>query len=369
MNKETFNRFALVLSLIVPLMVSTSSASAQGFDHRAAVSTGLNYCHLVIKHPSDAGATINGGWVSEGGGQALATVQEGKQALVALYCPSVGNTSPTGTDINGTENARPGHAWWLIPKSGESPMSITWTGNNGESERINIRWNVVPGPASSADLQAIDQQVDAVEDRVEEVESKLDQKYAGLFLGYIGGVDAAINDEPGRHGFNLMAEGYIPFWKKGWLRFLVGAQVDHQNFAVPVINAPNLQPANAYVDGSKTYAGINVGLNARPVDWFFADLRLGMGPWIMYFGTTPLSQTEAGDVFVGQATTEVALAGNLSLDAMFGYKYVFGGPFFGLHQSFTSHQTFQGMDGPDHTKTDGRILDINLGVQIAITPF
>ncbi|MGL5831087.1 MAG: hypothetical protein ACRCZE_02965, partial [Candidatus Altimarinota bacterium] len=323
MNKEIFSSIASVLTVIVVTMIS-SAASAQEFDHAAAVSPGLSYCHLTVKHPTDAGAAINGGWVSEGGGQVLATVEEGKQALVALYCPSRGSVTPSGSPIGGTENIRAGHGWWLIPSTGQSPMNIAWSGDNGQSERISIRWNVVSGPASSADLQAIDQQVDAVEDRVEVVESKLDQKHAGLFLGYIGGVDAAINDEPGRHGFNIMAEGYIPFWKKAWLRFLVGGQVDHNNFAVPVINAPNLQPANAYVDGSKTYAGINVGLNARPVDWFFADLRLGMGAWIMYFGTTPLSQTEAGDVFVGQATTEVPLAGNFGLDAMFGYKYVFG---------------------------------------------
>lgn len=366
MNKETFRSVAFVLSLIVTLMVS-SSASAQDFDHQAATSTGLSYCHLVVKHPSDAGATINGGWVSEGGGQALATVQEGKQTLVALYCPSVGTTTPTGTPTSGPANTRPGHAWWLIPSNGQAPMSIVWNGSGGESERINIRWNVVPGPASQAEVQAIDTEVEEVKKDVEEVESKLDQKYAGIFLGYIGGLDSAINDEPGRHGVNAMIEGYIPLWKRAPLRLLLGGQVDHNNFAVPVINAPNLQPANAYVDGSKTYLGVNIGLNVRPVDWFFADLRLGMGAWIMEFGTRPLSQTEAGDVFVGQATTEIPLAGNFGLDAMFGYKWIFAGPFFGLHQSFTTHQTFQGMDGPDHTKTDGRILDINLGAQMAVT--
>lgn len=365
--------FALALSFV---MVLGSSALAADFDHEAAVSPGLTNCNLVIKHPALVGASINGGWVSEGGGQVLATVEEAKQTMVALYCPTVGSVTPSGSPVGGTENVRAGHAWWVIPSTGQSPMSIVWNGDGGRSERINIRWNVVPGPASQAEVQATNDRinetntrVEDVEDRVEVVESKLDQKHLGIFLGYVGGLDAAIEEEPGRHGFNIMAEGYIPFWKKSWLRFLVGGQVDHQNFPVPVINAPNLQPANAYVDGSKTYAGINVGLNVRPVDWFFADLRLGMGAWIMYFGTTPLSQTEAGDVFVGQATTEVPLAGNFGLDAMFGYKYIFGGPFFGLHQSFTSHQTYQGMDGPNHTKTDGRLLDVNLGVQVAVTPF
>lgn len=369
MNKE-ISSIAFVLAPVIVTMISFP-ASAQEFDHAAAVSPGLTYCNLSIKHPADAGASINGGWVSEGGGQVLATVEEGKQALVALYCPSKGSVTPSGSPIGGIENIRAGHGWWMIPSTGQSPMSIAWSGDGGRSERINIRWNIVSGPASSADQQATDKKVDAIDDRVEVVEervSQLDQKHLGIFLGYIGGVDAAINDEPGRHGFNIMAEGYIPFWKKSWLRFLAGGQLDHNNFPVPVINAPNLQPANAYVDGSKTYLGLNVGLNARPVDWFSADMRLGMGSWFMNFGTTPLSQTENKDLFVGQATTDSALAGNFALDAMFGYKYIFAGPFFGLHQSFTTHQTFQGMDGPDHTKTEGRILDINLGVQIAITP-
>jgi hypothetical protein len=335
-NKQgSFGRGVAFLATLATLVLISTVASATEevkceIDHAAAVSGGMERCHVSLSPTTDKPTMVNPVLEAVGRKSFKAEVEESAQYVLRLFCPtfelaqvdgSLDGASISKAEVVNECTDRPGTLIVFTARKGMKSARVCDGSEQGEC--FTVEFEVTPPPASKAEVEAGDTKIAQdvprqVEEEVQEYEGRAHKRWFALSIGGEWSVDHLFNDqEQYRHGFNLLGEAMVSLNEGNTVYFAPGFMIAQQDRMEAIRRVPNLQPTNQWAGEKSSYIGPTLGLAINPVPWFMVTPRFTVGQMNYVDQTVPVSQLGSMELIVAPARTDKVVAGGLMVDIQF----------------------------------------------------
>ncbi|MBD3270629.1 hypothetical protein GF376_03825 [Candidatus Peregrinibacteria bacterium] len=370
----------VLITLIGMLFASTASAEdCEGEVMRRAPAPGMQACNVVLNVHPESGSTVNVAMKSTGMNEFVASVEEGADYSLGLYCPTYERAEVSGPAVKLSEAAetcwsRRGNLVTFTASSGMADLKVCDNSEEGECATVHFLVNEKSAPVSK--VVKVERKADdakrTAEDtsqRVEEIESILHgPRRMTLSLGYTRSIDG---DDFPRNGFVAGARYNAAFSQN--FALTMGGDFEYTGRYFPIRNTENRIETGSHISANSMGLFASIGVLAQS-SWdsdvqIAGEARGLIGDYVHTQGREVLSQTDELEVVVHPAGEQHTLTVGASASFQLVIKDVFFvAPGVRWRINATEFQNWAGGGGPGDG-AGGRESDVDFFLQVGARLF